>query len=410
MLNLAQFVQSQQNRIESMSWWPEYQQIISSGAGGDDGLRAAANLDEQGYWANKYPDWVSGGGHDLIGGALAQSQDKNSNVFGFNIPSTRAATIAGVSEIAGLATMGAGAAGAFGAGAGAAEGGAAGAGIDASTGAYAGETAASGSAGAGAYGGGVSAGGSNMLVADAAGVPGGTMTDATAVDAPLADETGAFDMYGSNAGAPGGQPGSVFDYSSPSTNYLQTAQDWAKQLGITPAAALQMLIKGVGRAAPAALGVVGASQQQKALEEMAQKYLEFGAPSRARYEASFAPGFTMANDPGYKDALDATTKATLHRLSVNGNPAGSPNAWDQTLTDVNTKLALPALQNFRSTNANAGGIATLQTAAPGADASAINAGRGIFDAIGGGINDIFNPKPSLAQTLADYKRLLGTAA
>jgi hypothetical protein len=44
---------------------------------------------------------------------------------------------------------------------------------------------------------------------------------------PYTDETGAFDMYGSNSGAPGGQPGSVFDYQSPNTNIL----DYLKQYG-----------------------------------------------------------------------------------------------------------------------------------------------------------------------------------
>jgi hypothetical protein len=189
----------------------------------------------------------------------------------------------------------------------------------------------------------------------------------------------------------------------------QQALDMAKTFGITPASALQSILKAAGRAAPAALGVIGANRQANSLEALANKYLDMGAPSRARYEASFAPGFTLANEPGYMDALNQTSKATLHGLSVQGNPAGSPNAWNQTLSDINTKFSMPALQNFRNMNANAGGIASLQTSAPGFDTGAVNAGKGVFDAIGGGLNDIFNPKPSLAQTLADYKRLLGTA-
>ncbi len=217
--------------------------------------------------------------------------------------------------------------------------------------------------------------------------------------------------FGSNFS--GGDTNAFFNgtESGVDPSLLQRAQDMAKQYGITPASALSLLKQGaglLGKAAPAALGVVGATKQQNSLEALAQKYLDLGAPSRTRYEASFAPGFTMENDPGYMDALNQASKATLHGLSVNGNPAGSPNAWAKSLSDNYAKTAYPALQNFRNTNANAGGIASLQTSAPGFDTGAVNAGKGVFDAVGGGINDIFNPKPSLAQTIAEYKRLMGT--
>lgn len=82
------------------------------------------------------------------------------------------------------------------------------------------------------------------------------------------------------------------------------------------------------------------------------------APSQARYESTFQPGFTMANDPGYTDALDQSSKATLHALSVNGNPAGSPNAWSQSLTDNYQKTAYPALQAYRNANATTGGFSS----------------------------------------------------
>lgn len=191
-----------------------------------------------------------------------------------------------------------------------------------------------------------------------------------------------------------------------SPGMLQKAQEMAKQLGITPASALQALIKAAGRAAPAVLGAVAANKQADSLGALAKQYMDLGAPSRARYEASFAPGFTMANDPGYQGALDQSAKATMHGLSVSGNPADSPNAWGKSLQDLYEKTAYPALQNFRNTNANAGGIATLQTAAPAAATGAINAQGNVFNAIGAGANDIFNPQPSLAQTLAEYQRLV----
>lgn len=292
------------------------------------------------------------------------------------------------------AALGAGAAGAGGATA--AEGGAAATGVDASTGLFAGESATSGAAGA--TEGGVLSGstGSASLVGDAG-------SDAAAAD------TAGFDPGGEGMyNVPTNSSNTIFPNGMDATDpsILQRAQDMAKQLGITPASALGLLKNALTKGAPAVLGAIGANQQANSLSDLAKQYMDLGAPSRARYEASFAPGFTMANDPGYQGALDQSAKATLHGLSVNGNPAGSPNAWNRSLQDLYDKTAYPALQNFRNTNANAGGIATLQTAAPAAATGAINAQSNIFNAVGAGANDIFNPQPSLAQTMAEYQRLI----
>lgn len=201
-----------------------------------------------------------------------------------------------------------------------------------------------------------------------------------------------------------GVAGSSTTYGS--TDYLAQAQALAKQYGITPSSAMALIKNLIAKGAPAALGAVAANNQANSLSALADKYAAYGAPSRARYEASFAPGFSMESDPGYKDALDQTAKATLHGLSVTGNPSDSPNAWTQTLSDVNSKFAYPALQAYRGGNAAAGGIATGTAAAPGLDTSSINARTNVFNALGAGANDIFNPQPSLAQTLAEYQRLL----
>lgn len=215
--------------------------------------------------------------------------------------------------------------------------------------------------------------------------------------------TGAFDQSGSQG---------VFDaqgnpqYTSPSGTLVNSSavQEVARQLGITPAAALKYLMSGAGSLAAAGLGAYASNQQAGSLQALNNQYLGFGAPSRARYEASYAPGFTMANEPGYKDALDQTAKATLHGLSTQGNPAGSPNAWASSLSDIYQKTAYPALQTYRNQNANTGGIGTLTAAAPGAATGAINAQGNVFNAVGGGLNDIFNPPKSLAQQLAELKQ------
>lgn len=160
-----------------------------------------------------------------------------------------------------------------------------------------------------------------------------------------------------------------------------------------PGSALEGILRGL----PAAFGAIGSKQQADAYKDLADKYMAIGAPSRARYEGSFAPGFTMENDPGYKDALDQSAKATLHGLSVTGNPAGSPNAWSSSLSDLYQKTAYPALKDYRTTNAGAGGMTTLTAAAPAAANSGINADANIYNAVGAGAADIFNPKPSLTE-------------
>lgn len=178
-----------------------------------------------------------------------------------------------------------------------------------------------------------------------------------------------------------------------------TVAQVASALGIS-----EGIARAIGALGAAGLGAYASGRQADSLAALAEKYAGYGAPSRARYEGSFAPGFTMASDPGYKDALDQVTKSFLHKASIQGNPADSPNAWLQTLKDVNSQFAFPALQNYRQLNANAGGIASGAAAAPGLDTSAIGARSNVFNAIGAGVSDIFNPPKSLAQQLLELRQ------
>jgi hypothetical protein len=160
-----------------------------------------------------------------------------------------------------------------------------------------------------------------------------------------------------------------------------------------------MLARGI----PGALGALGAAKQSNDYKGLADDYMAVGAPARARFEASYAPGFSMENDPGYQDALKQAAKASLYGLSVNGNPAGSPNAWGQSLTDLYQKTAYQALQNYRNQNAAAGGMAALTQAAPGASNSAISAQGNVFNGLGAAANDIFNPPKTLTQLLREIQ-------
>lgn len=146
-----------------------------------------------------------------------------------------------------------------------------------------------------------------------------------------------------------------------------------------------------GKVIAGIVGAVGASNMADAYKETADKYMKLGEPSRDRYEASFAPGFTMMNDPGYKDAMDSVGKESATAMSMHGNPADSPNAWKQTQLDVYNKVAYPALQGYRQTNASAGGLASFASAVPAADTAAIGATQNIWNAGGSIANNLFSP-------------------
>ena len=149
----------------------------------------------------------------------------------------------------------------------------------------------------------------------------------------------------------------------------------------------------LGAVAPSVLGYIGSKDIADQQAQLAREYMALGAPSRSRYEASYAPDFTMANDPGYTDALNQTSKSVLHGLSAQGNPADSPNAWAQSLSDIYQQTAYPALQNYRTTNATAGGLASAFPAGVDANNANLESQGNMWNAIGAGassLNNIFN--------------------
>jgi hypothetical protein len=215
-----------------------------------------------------------------------------------------------------------------------------------------------------------------------------------------------------------GIPESAITPTTPATmpiNFGSTAAAAANTLP-TSVQAIQRILAGngtgtdylnlIGATGPSLLGAYASNRQTGAYKDLASQLAGYGAPSRARYEGSFAPGFSMSQDPGFTDALNQAGKASMHALSTFGNPAGSPNAWAQTNQDLFSKFAYPALQAYRTGNAAAGGISALTTAAPSATSGAIGSQANVYNAIGGGISDIFNPTPTLAQTLAQYTRMM----
>lgn len=209
--------------------------------------------------------------------------------------------------------------------------------------------------------------------------------------------TGAGVPFGVSGGAGGSATGGAGGSSVFNNYYSPQMPDPAA----TPAFGLADLMRGL----PGIIGAVGANRQTDMLQGLADRQFNIGQPSRDRYEGSYAPSFTMGNDPGYLDALNQSSKANLYGLSRSvGNPALNPNAQLQNTQDLFQRTAYPALQQYRQGNASAGGLAQIAAGAPAAATAAINSGAGTWNAIGGAAADIFNPKMPLDQAMATMQR------
>jgi hypothetical protein len=243
--------------------------------------------------------------------------------------------------------------------------------------------------GAGAAGAGAGATAAETLLGPATGTTLGAGTAASGATATGVGAAGAPIVSGMAAG---GGP-FIPTLGGMGAGAAATASELASNKG------LQAALRGL----PGLLGAIGSKRQSDKQDKLARDYLALGAPSRQRYEESFKPGFSMGQDPGFQDALNQAAKSNLHALSIQGNPAGSPNAWNQSLTDLYQRFSYPALQNYRNMNSNAGGISSLQTSVPQIAMNSINSERGIYDAMGAGAADIFNPPQKI--TLKDLMNM-----
>ena len=160
--------------------------------------------------------------------------------------------------------------------------------------------------------------------------------------------------------------------------------------------ASKLTLSDLGNVAGTGIATVGSVLAQQDIaarnEALAREYMGYGAPSRTRYEASFAPGFDITQDPALKSALDASNESMLRKASINGNPAGNPGVLAEILKYATSNVALPYLQNYRNQNASTGGFNAFSTAAPGAANNAINATGSMYGDIAGGLADILNPR------------------
>lgn len=175
-------------------------------------------------------------------------------------------------------------------------------------------------------------------------------------------------------------------------NYIQQAKTLAQQTGLSPSNALKLL----GQLGSAGLGAYASNKQAGALNDLANQYLNMGAPYRAMLASSYAdPNAFLANDPSIRASVDQGTNALARSLSVTGNPAQSGRTL-QELQNYATQGLYGQLGNERNRLANFGGLSNFNAAAPTTQTQAIGQNANVYNALGYGINQITNPQPSLA--------------
>lgn len=376
------------------SWYPSYLQALNSG---DSGTLK--------YWAQNvaptFRDFDGAADGDFVGSQVSRMQGL----------AAKDKTQAGVNLGIGLGGLAIGGATAFAGGGAAAAGDAALAGGgEVGSGYAASAPGAFGSSGAGATATGTAVGadtiaggaGTDALTGGPA-VAGSGATGA----APMGDWWTDLGMTAADVGGGGAAPGGDWW-----TQYGLTAGDVGAS-GTTGAAAtsgvdLAALAKQYGpalvRALPGILGAGASKKQAGALQDLSSKYAEYGAPSRARFEASMTPGFDPSSIPGYSGAVDTASKSLLARLSATGgNPYGNPGGLIDANKQIISGTALPAIQAYQNQNANTGFGGTLN-AAGSFGGQAIGAQGNVYNAIGAGINDVANPPQTLAQQLAELKK------
>ena len=162
----------------------------------------------------------------------------------------------------------------------------------------------------------------------------------------------------------------------------------------------------LGKLGAAGLGAYASNQQANSLNDLANKYDSYGAPYRAQLSSLMANPNSFINSNEVQVPVQQGTNALMRSLSTSGNPFGSGNALQQGQNYASNSF-YDKLQGKENQLAAFGGLANFNSSAPGAATAAIGAQGNAANAIGAGLNDIFNPPKTLAENLAAYKSLIG---
>lgn len=200
----------------------------------------------------------------------------------------------------------------------------------------------------------------------------------------------------------GGSLGSVLPSAGSSTTGSSAAPvqaGGAGSLSLPALAGIGALAAGV----PAAIGAYGANQQANAYKDVANQYMQLGAPYRSRLSDLYNDPNSFLNSQEVQIPIQQATNILAHSLSTKGNPAGSGNALQQLQSYAADQL-FSRLGQEKDRLAGFGGLSAYNAAAPQANMQSINAQKGVYDALGAGAADIFNPPQRI--TLQDLFRSL----
>ena len=150
---------------------------------------------------------------------------------------------------------------------------------------------------------------------------------------------------------------------------------------------LQVLSKG----GSAVLGLAGASQQAGAQKDLANEWLNLGAPYRASLAELNANPQSFYSSPMFQGALQQGSDALSRSLSAKvGNPILNPTAL-QEMQNYTTKGSLDQYNNRFAQLANAGQLG-LGPAATFSGQAANSTGN-IYNAAGAGLQSVFGQDP-----------------
>lgn len=166
------------------------------------------------------------------------------------------------------------------------------------------------------------------------------------------------------------------------------------------------VMKTLGNLAGAGLGAYASNEQTGALEDMAARYEGYGAPYRQKLSDLYANPESFLSSAEVQKPVQMGTDALMRSLSVQGNPFGSGNALQQGQSYASDQL-FGKLGQEKDRLAGFGGLANYNAAAPQVATNAVQSSGNMYNAIGSGLGNIFNPPKSGAQTLADLLKQLG---
>ncbi len=215
-------------------------------------------------------------------------------------------------------------------------------------------------------------------------------------DLPLTPPGGPPGTQGTTPITPGTQPGapvtdlstaaSAADIARIGTGATAAGTALSRLLGLTQEQA-DLLSLG-GTAGKMILDWIAGDEAQGTLEDYLNRQQAGSAPSLARFNESFAPGFTV---PGSDERLARRWDIGLRQGSARaGNVMDNPGVLAQINRDIALDTQLPELQEYRRVNLAGSGIANMNAAAPQMTLASIANQGNTYGSMGYGLGELLN--------------------